>query len=210
VIYVDNREKPTIIENGKKVFPDLIVKQLKIGDVESEEIVIERKEVADFLSSISDGRLQKQALQMQPFPHRYIIIEGDFDQLRSKSRRYRRYSNKTIFGMIASLEMKYNVSVLRVNNNQQFWLLVNRLLYKKDDTKVVEYSKTYKPKIKAENKKDVYLSMICCIPGISEGKGKLITDNFKLKELFTLEIDDLIKVKGIGKGLASKIKEVFK
>ena len=51
--------------------------------------------------------------------------------------------------------------------------------------------------------------MICCIPGISEGKGKLITDNFELKELYTLEIDDLIKVKGIGKVLAAKIKEVF-
>jgi len=210
MIYVDNREKPNIIDNGKKVFPDLIIKRLDVGDVESKDIVIERKEVADFLSSISDGRLQKQALNMQPFPNRFIIIEGDFDQLRSKSRRYRRYSNKTIFGMIASLEMKYNVSVLRVNNNQQFWLLVNRLLYKMEDKGVIEYTKTYKPKIKAENKKDVYLSMVCCIPGISEGKGKLITDNFKLKELFTLEIDDLIKVKGIGKGLASKIKEVFK
>lgn len=210
MIYVDNREKPLIIDNGKKVFPDLIVKRLDVGDIEYKDLVIERKEVADFLSSIPDGRLKKQALNMQPFPNRFIIIEGDFDQLRSKSRRYRRYSNKTIFGMIASLEMKYNVRVLRVNNNLQFWLLVNRLISKLEDKTVIEYSKTYKPKIKAENKKDVYLSMICCIPGISEGKGKLVLDNFELKQLYTLEIDDLIKVKGIGKGLASKIKEVFK
>jgi len=210
MIYVDNRERPEVINVGKRVFPDMIVKQLKIGDVESEGIVIERKEIADFLSSISDGRLKKQALNMQPFPNRFIIIEGDYDRLRAQSRRYRRYSNKTIFGMIASLEMKYNIRVLRVNNTQQFWFMVERLIIKMQDKEVVEYSKTYKPKIKAENKKDVSLSMICCIPGISEGKGKLITDNFELKQLYTLEVDDLIAIKGIGKGLASKIKEVFK
>lgn len=210
MIYVDNRERPEVINVGRRVFPDLLVKQLAIGDVQTEGIVIERKEVADFLSSISDGRLKKQALNMQPFPNRFIIIEGDFDQLRARSRRYRRYSNKTIFGMIASIEMKYNVSVLRVNNTSQFWLLVNRLIAKMEDKEVVRYSQTYQPKIKAENKKDIPLSMICCIPGISEGKGKLILDNFEIKELYTLEIDDLIKVKGIGKGLASKIKEVFK
>ena len=210
MIYVDNRERPEVINVGKRVFPDMIVKQLKIGDVEAEGIVIERKEIADFLSSISDGRLKKQALNMQPFPNRFVIIEGDYDRLRAQSRRYRRYSNKTIFGMIASLEMKYNIRVLRVNNTQQFWFMVERLIIKMQDKEVVEYSKTYKPKIKAENKKDVSLSMICCIPGISEGKGKLITDNFELKQLYTLEVDDLIAIKGIGKGLASKIKEVFK
>jgi len=210
MIYVDNRERPEVINVGKRVFPDMIVKQLKIGDVEYKDLVIERKEVADFLSSIPDGRLKKQALNMQPYPFRFIIIEGDFDHLRAKSRRYRRYSNKTILGMIASLEMKYNIRVLRVNNTQQFWLLVNRLIVKMENEQVIEYSKIYKPKITAVNKKDIPLSMICCIPGISERKGKLITDNFELKQLYTLEVDDLIKVKGIGKGLASKIKEVFK
>jgi len=210
MIFVDNRETREVIALGKSMCSTLQVAQLQIGDVVvNEDLVIERKEVADFLSSITDGRLKKQALNMQPFPNRYIIIEGDFDILRAKSRRYRRFSNTTIYGMIASLEMKYNVRVLQVKTNKNFWILVNRLVAKLEDKEVIEYSKTYKPKITASNKKDIPLSMICCIPGISEGKGKLITDNFELKELYTLEIDDLIKVKGIGKVLAAKIKEVF-
>jgi ERCC4-type nuclease len=219
MIFVDNRETSAVIELGKSMCSTLQVTQLQVGDVvvsehplkdyEYGQIVIERKEVADFLSSITDGRLKKQALNMQPYPNRYIIIEGDFDTLRAKSRRYRRFSNTTIYGMIASLEMKYNVRVLQVKTNKNFWILVNRLVAKLEDDEVIEYSKTYKPKITAANKKDIPLSCVCCVPGISEKKGKLVLDNFTLYELFNISIEDLLKIKGIGKVMATNLKRVF-
>lgn len=47
---------------------DIMVPELKL--------VIQRKEVADFLSSANDGRLAQQVQQMRPMPWRFLIVEG--------------------------------------------------------------------------------------------------------------------------------------
>ena len=210
-VTVDSREPKKVIENGRKLFY-IDINTLDEGDVQNEAktAVIERKEVKDFLSSIRDRRLKEQPLNMQKFPFRWIIIEGDFDKLRKEDKRYRVYSDKMIAGKIASLEVKHKCSVLKVKNNREFWIQVERLFYQVENPEVAEYCKTYEPKITAKNKKDKVLSAICTVQGVSETKGLLIKNECKtILNLCKMTEEDLVKIPGIGPVIAKKIKEVF-
>jgi ERCC4-type nuclease len=147
---------------------------------------------------------------MQPFPHRFVIIEGDFDELKKKDERYRKFSDEMIAGKIASLEMKYNIRVLTARTPRKFWIQVERLIWKSQDKSVIEYAKIYKPKLSAENKKDKVLSAICTVQGVSETKGQLISENVKsIPELCKWTVKDLCEIDGIGPVIAKRVKEVF-
>jgi len=174
-------------------------------------LCIERKRVDDFLDSMKD-RLKEQPLNMQPYPYRFIIIEGDFDELRKKHKRYRQYSDEQIYGMIAALEMDFNVSVLGpIKTPRKFWIQVERLIFRAKNPKAREYAKIYKPKITAKNKKDKVLSAICSVHGLSEKKGMVVKDEVtSISHLCTLSVDDLCKIDGIGPVMAKRIKETFK
>ena len=72
-IKVDSREEPEVIKRAEKHF-DVTVEMMEVGDVQFGDLIIERKEVADFISSIFDGRLSEQPINMSRFPLRFIII----------------------------------------------------------------------------------------------------------------------------------------
>jgi len=208
-IIVDVREEDDIIERGRRHF-DVTVERMEVGDVQYGDLIIERKEVADFISSIFDGRLSEQPINMSRFPFRFIIIEGDFNDLRATDERYRAYSNKMIYGKIASLEMKYDIRVLQVPTNRAFWIMVDRLVFQMENPQVVERSKIYVPKISAEGSKDPVLSAYCTIDGISEKKAQLVKDKYdEVHKLCHATIDEICEIKGIGEKMAEKLKVVF-
>jgi Fanconi anemia group M protein len=208
-IIVDSREEPDVIERGRKNF-DVTVEMMEVGDVQFGDLIIEHKEVADFISSIFDGRLSEQPINMSRFPLRFIIINGDFNDLRATDERYRAYSNKMIYGKIASLEINYDIRVLQVPTNRAFWILVDRLVHHANNPKVIERSKIYVPKISAEGSKDPVLSAYCTIDGISEKKAQLVKDKYdEVHKLCQASVDELCEIKGIGEKMATKMKAVF-
>ena len=76
-IIVDYRERNSMIA-AKLIKHDLDLefKQLPIGDYIIKDVVIERKTVQDFLSSMLSQRLRKQLLELGQFPKRLLLIEG--------------------------------------------------------------------------------------------------------------------------------------
>jgi ERCC4-type nuclease len=214
-VLIDSHETPETVRMAIKMLKGLTVRVVTLPECDvvyqDTNVCIERKLDDDFLSSMQDGRLHKQGLNMQPFPHRFIIIEGDFDLLRKKDKRYRQYSDEMIYGKIASLEMKYNIRVLGpIKTSRKFWIQVERLIFKSKDKTVIEYSKIYQPKLNVIDRKDKVLSAVCTLNGVSVKKAQLILDVYpEIHQLCHVTIDELVQIKGIGTKVAEKVKGVY-
>jgi len=65
-IIIDYREKNSLVPaNLKKQGIDIEFKELKVADYIVKNIVIERKTISDFISSMLNGRMVKQLEEMQ-------------------------------------------------------------------------------------------------------------------------------------------------
>lgn len=94
---------------------------LPIGDVVLPEksLVIERKEIGDFWTSLTEGRLFEQATNMmQNFQNRHIIVIGKFDELYFSGVKHT--SIDAYEGALTSLCVKYGVIPHKVDNKSQF------------------------------------------------------------------------------------------
>jgi DNA excision repair protein ERCC-4 len=211
ILLVDDREPKSCIDNGINKFgsENIEVTRLKTGDLLYDGVTIERKEIADLISSVVDGRLHEQAQKMMIYPQRFLVIEGNFDNLRSSHERYRKYHNKWFYGVLASLTVKYGLQVVQVKDNIEFWTLIERIIYKVNERKDIENSRIFNPKLSKRHKKNVALSMLCCIPTISENKGLRILEHYNLRELYDIGVEELQEINGVGPALAERIKSEF-
>jgi ERCC4-type nuclease len=117
-------------------YPDLEVtlKALSVGDFETEYMIVERKELNDFISSFTtkkerkDGttyeRLDSQLerLKEHPAPVKVLLIHGDMEDIHS------RIHPHSVIGFIASLTVKYPwLCVLPLVSGLDWSYLVYRL-----------------------------------------------------------------------------------
>ncbi|HLC92402.1 MAG TPA: DEAD/DEAH box helicase [archaeon] len=111
IIYVDTREQASGVITKLKNYDAVIqVKQLEVGDyILSDDVVVERKTVDDFLSSVFDGRLFNQLSSMaQNYSAPLIILEGDPRELYTT----RNIHENAIRGVLASIALNYRVPIL--------------------------------------------------------------------------------------------------
>lgn len=109
-LVVDKREANLLnelITLKESKFPNLVIEEffLEVGDiVVSDSLVIERKTRNDFESSIIDNRLFLQLTQMQKYPKRVLIVEGNED--------YERLHRNAILGAYSAIITKFSTSLL--------------------------------------------------------------------------------------------------
>lgn len=205
MLRVDTREQDDVIMVGKEMFPDLKVEMLDVGDVVYENggksFCVERKCIFDFVDSTRDGRLVSQPMKMiENYDYNYIVIVGSFMTL-SIDERYANFTQKQYLGKVASLNMKYRMPTITVEDDFQFWELIGRFI-----AKLPEAGKPLvKPTIVNPNSDDTHVSMLCCIPGVGESKARLILDEFEFWDLPEVSKEELMEIKGIGNGFAEKI-----
>lgn len=111
VIYADTREQNSPVVRALSDMGAIVkVKQLEVGDyVLSDEIVVERKTVEDFLSSIVDGRLFQQLLGMTSnYSLPFMLLEGKIDDLYS----LRNIHKNAIIGALTSIVLNYKTPIL--------------------------------------------------------------------------------------------------
>ena len=217
-VYIDTREQDRIksatqyyTEQGLEVE----VKELEIGDYlftdDHNSVCFEYKEVNDFITSINDGRVFNQAINMaEEYDYRFVVIRGTESE-RAKylaiSKNYRPVSIFQYHGAIASLN-RY-VTVI-----ESYTPYINEAYYKM----LVQARKCLedKPIVKRFNRKDKNPALnwlIYCNYGVSIKKGQSIVDELNLKTLSDLQqltIGDLTSIKGIGESIATKIIEGLK
>ena len=217
-VYIDNREQKRIksatqyyTEQGLKVE----VKELEIGDYlftdDHNSVCFEYKEVNDFITSINDGRVFNQAINMaEEYDYRFVVIRGTESERAKYLAISKNYQTVNIFqyhGAIASLN-RY-VTVI-----ESYTPYINEAYYKM----LVQARKCLedKPIVKRFNRKDKNPALnwlIYCNYGVSIKKGQSIVDELNLKTLSDLQqltIGDLTSIKGIGESIATKIIEGLK
>lgn len=223
-LVIDNREDNKRINSATRFFSTYSVKtdQLPIGDYLFEDkIVFEYKTPSDMVNSIMDGRIFKQAHNMEQYPFSFVIIVGNVaDEINRRNEpkywnKYNKIRTFTIKSYLGALARLYTYTkVIHVDNNQQAWTLmqylVEKLLEENKDIKAID-----KPQFKLT---DPIASFLGCIyvnnsQRLSIKQAVLIREYLHLEtleDLLNVTYEDLVSIKGIGSKTAKAVIEVIK
>jgi len=126
IIEQDDREGDfQIMSDIQKLNLEFDKKRLKIGDYIYNNLLIERKEISDFCSSILDKRLENQIKNMnESGKDCFVIIVGNI-----KDRKLNIHEN-CILGTICSLVYKHKIKVIQVEDEFQFLWVMRNLIEK--------------------------------------------------------------------------------
>ena len=104
------------------------IRKLDVCDyVVSDRCGVERKDSSDFLGSMKDGRLFKQAEGMvEAYEKPIIILEGEM----SKALRRSRMKPASIYGALSSLALDYGLSVIPTQDPKTTGILLHRLAFR--------------------------------------------------------------------------------
>ena len=222
-IRIDNREDKRRIKSAEKFFKnhELSIETLTVGDyVFDDKVCFEYKRADDFIGSIIDGRVFKQARNMQQYPFSYVLIVGNVAK-EINTRNERKYWNsrgnlraftvKQYLGAVARLSV--DGKVLHSDNQQQAWYLMESIAKKcLEDASVKGIDK---PKFKLTNPVASFLGCIYVndTSTMSMKQAVLIREHLHLEtleDLLDVEYDDLIKIKGIGEKTAKAVVEAIR
>ena len=175
-VILDNREEKLkrILEKRKERIT-FESKRLDIADIVIiNEVAIERKEGSDFISSIMDNRLFEQLIRLKDtYPCPILILEGLNDKVFENTG----MRISSIYGALAYVSYKLNVSVIPTRNVSDTAVVVERIAYReqvKDDMPILSRSS---PKTLDDAERRMYI-----IEGLIDTgpkKAKLLIDTFK-------------------------------
>jgi Fanconi anemia group M protein len=198
----DYREKASpvmkeLVERGVQ----LELKQLSIGDYQvSDRVVIEYKQVPDFVDSMLDGRLLSQLKELKAYPRPLIIVEGDQDMYA-----LRKVHPNAIQGMLATIAVSYNIPILWSKTPRETAGLLMAIA-KREQVGGAEFQyHTGKPLTDDELQEFI----VAAFPGIGSQLAKPLLSEFKsIKNIVNATEDELKKVPLIGEKKAARIKEL--
>lgn len=205
-IIIDDREKGSDVYQTMQQMPNLRIdiRRLPVGDyLVDQRLLFERKTFADLILSIKDGRLFAQAKQLASCKWPVaLILQGTSQELKSHGMR-----REAIQGAIISLSMRFGIPVLRAKDAAE---CARIMIYaaRQTDPSIVKISR--RPGIQPKGKKRLQLHVLTGLPGIGPVRALRLINHFvTLEKIFTVSIDELQKVGGIGMGTAKKIYTVI-
>ena len=216
-LIIDSREKDRV-ETAKEYYMeqglDVSVKELPIGDYVftdwDNDVCFEFKEVNDFITSINDGRVFNQAINMaENFDYHFVIIRGTANERAKYLAITKNYQPVNIFqyyGAIASLN-RYTTVIESYSSH------IEEVFYRM----YIQAKKCLqnRPIVKKFPRKDKNsaLNFLCHdVYGLNYARAKLIVDMYNLtslNDLMKLTPDMLTRIKGIGENTAQKIMEAI-
>ena len=220
-VYIDTREQDRIKSATRYYTQDLKqekleveVKELEIGDYiftdGENSVCFEYKEVNDFITSINEGRVFNQAINMaEEYDYRFVVIRGTESE-RAKylaiSKNYRSVSIFQYHGAIASLN-RYTTVI------ESYTPYINEAYYRMYiQAKKCLQNRPIVRKFPRKHKTPALNYLSYCIYGLNYKRAKLIVDTYdlySLDDLKTLDIDKLKEIDGIGENTARKIMEAI-
>ena len=221
-IYVDTREcklRELLEKNGTP----FVTKPLELGDILIEhpkrQILVERKTIADFHASITDGRYKNQKLRLlewrntdeQPSTRKNIIYLFEEKTGDNKDRAY--------WGALVNMILRDNIGVIQCDGMVRTAQVIADIKKKLDEDKFDELEGGSRnislegyAKGKFNTPKHCYLGQLSLIPGLSPAiAGKIaekypnmraLLDQMDLKELANIRITEKRR---LGDKLAEKI-----
>ncbi len=203
VVFADTREgNSKVIRHLSEMEIDVKVQAMAVGDYQvSDEVVIERKTAKDFVDSIVDKRLFKQARSlMEEFKRPLIILEGD-DLYNGM------INPNAIRGSIASIALDFGISIIPTRNAQDTAAMIKRIAIREQSgEKTPIQIRTDK---KPVNLWEQQLFIIESLPNIGPVNAKNLLEHFgTVDNIINASESQLQEVEGIGKKTAANIRKV--
>ncbi|MFZ8856341.1 MAG: DEAD/DEAH box helicase family protein [Candidatus Nanopusillus sp.] len=199
MIIVDYKEKESgVVQTLANT--DILIKleNLDIGDYIIGDLIIERKNILDFINSIIDGRLYNQLEKLKD-KKSILILEGTEDSLGIDTN----ISINYIRTLILKIILEYKIPIIRTSDfletaNYLYLLAKNYNKFPNIPEKVKNY----------EDLDEVKLEILKSIPGIGENLALKLLERFKsLKNIFLANKTDLENI--VGEKKAERIKKIF-
>ena len=202
VVFADTREgNSKVIRHLSEMEIDVKVQAMAVGDYQvSDEVVIERKTAKDFVDSIVDKRLFKQARSlMEEFKRPLIILEGD-DLYNGM------INPNAIRGSIASIALDFGISIIPTRNAQDTAAMIKRIAIREQSgEKTPIQIRTDK---KPVNLWEQQLFIIESLPNIGPVNAKNLLEHFgTVANIINASESQLQEVEGIGKKTAANIRK---
>lgn len=203
VVLVDYREDTSSVTDCLKELGAFVKSiSLKVGDyIVSDRTIVERKTCEDFISSIIDGRLFKQAEELKDnFSKPILLIEGGYYE--------DRMNENAIKSAIASIVLDYEIPVIMTRDEEEtartiFWLAKREQIISKKGIGI-------KGRKKPKTLKKLQEHIISGLPGVSSVLSKRILDEFEsIKAFANAKESELMKIEGIGKIMAKRLHKLL-
>lgn len=203
VVYADSREgNSKVIRHLTEMEMDVKVRPMAVGDYQvSDDVAIERKTAKDFIDSIMDKRLFKQATELrEEFKNPLIILEGDDF--------YNGFINpNAVRGSIASIALDFGISIIPTRNAQDTAAMIKRIAIR-EQTGDKPHIQTRTDK-KPVNMWEQQLFIVESLPNIGPVNAKKLLEHFgTVSKIINASENELMEVEGIGKKTAKNIRKV--
>jgi len=220
-IYIDIHEPLRIQKSIEKNGIPTKRVRLSVGDYSFSTFCIERKTVSDFLSSIYSRRLYKQIYKLSKFSSKPLfILQGEMPTYRivrtSKNKIMKIPLNieeinrrkKVIRSNLALIYSSYNVPFYMAKDENDLVEFIVQLYLKseKKEPSLIPLSTIKKSTL---SKIEVKTGMLGLIPLVGKKLANYLAKNYTIEELARMEVQELKKIKGIGKEIAVRIKETL-
>lgn len=205
-IIADYREKSSdifkyLMDEGANIE----LKQLPVADyVISEKIAIEFKTVKDFVDSIVDGRLLEQLKNLSSNYLKPILIVQGTEDIFS----IRKIHANAIRGMIASITIGFGFNIIYTKDSYDSAMMIYQIARREQRKSInAPYFHSHKT-LRNDNEELEYV--VSSIQGVGTSTARDLLSYFKtIENIFSAQESELIRVKGVGKETAKKIKEIY-
>jgi Fanconi anemia group M protein len=204
IVYADSREgNSKVIRHLAEMEIDVKVQPMAVADYQvSDEVAIERKTAKDFVDSIIDKRLFKQARELsEEFKKPLLILEGD-DLYAGM------VNANAIRGSIASIAIDFGISIIPTRNAQDTAAMIKRIAVREQNGErtPVQIRTDKKPVSLLEQQ----LFIVESLPNIGPVNAKNLLEHFgTVGNIINASEKELQEVEGIGKKTAENIRKVI-
>lgn len=190
-VIIDYREKNSLVASHLiNLGLEIEFKELKIGDYIVKDVVIERKTISDFISSIINGRLIKQIEELKQFENKLLLIEGISEQ-EVYTDNNPGIDGNAVRGFLLSTVIKHKIPMIFTKNSEDTAKFINIISKKK--TREIPLNGVKK----TLNKKEQLQFIIEGFPGIGPKKAKNLLEKFgTIQNIINAPTEDLKKILG--------------
>ncbi|OGJ12143.1 hypothetical protein A3K62_00260 [Candidatus Pacearchaeota archaeon RBG_16_35_8] len=200
-IIADYREKNCLIPYElMDLGVEVEFRELKVGDYIAGDIIIERKTVSDFISSMLNRRLSNQIEDLKQYQDKLLIIEGiEEKELYNDDNETGVHAN-AIRGFLLSVTLKHKIPIIFTKNSEDTTKYLLILLNKKENEISLNAKK------KGRNKKEQLQFILESFPGIGPKTAKRLLKEFKtIKGVINATKEELKKIIGKKAELLSEL-----
>ncbi len=195
-IIADHREKNSGVSEALCTQENVTVeiRSLQLGDYRVDNLLLfERKTLPDFITSIKDGRIFRQGVQLASSSLRSVLIlEGTSESIAKSGMR-----REAIQGALITLSLCLGIPVLRSANPEERARLI---LYAARQVKSFAVDSLPRRSIRPKGKRAVQLHILQGLPGVGPKRAQLLLSAFgSVEAVLAASVEDLNKIEGVGK-----------